>query len=121
MTQEPQNQPREQGLVLNAPVVVDILYLIGFATGISALAGLVIAYLKREEAQGTWMESHFTYLIRTFWFGLLTIIVGGFLTMVFIGWLVLAWWAVWTVVRTLRSLLQALEEEPVGDPDTLLW
>src|SRR3546814_1127554 len=60
----------------NVPTIVSLLYLVGFVAGITSIVGIVIAYLKRSEVAGTWAESHLTYLIRTFWFGLLTAIVG---------------------------------------------
>lgn len=35
--------------------------------GITLLVGAVIVYVKRYEARGTWVESHFRWQIRTFW------------------------------------------------------
>src|SRR5688572_10519368 len=42
-----------------------------FLFGIPGIAGVVVAYVKRSEAAGTWLESHYRWLIRTFWFSLL--------------------------------------------------
>jgi len=112
---------KQAGIGLNVPVVVSVLYLIGFATGVGALAGVIVAYAKRDALHGSWAESHITYLIRTFWFGLLAIMVGSLLTLVGIGWLILAAWVVWTFVRTIRSLVMATNEEPFPEPETLLW
>lgn len=106
---------------ISTPVVIAVLYLIGFATGVGALAGVIVAYLKREEVRGSWAESHIEYLLRTFWFGLLALMVGGLLTLVGVGWLLLAAWVVWTFVRTIRSLVMAINEEPIPEPETLLW
>lgn len=109
------------GSGISVPVVVAVLYLIGFATGVGALAGVIVAHLKREAVRGSWAESHIEYLLRTFWFGLLAFFVGALLTLVGIGWLVLAAWAVWTFVRTIRSLVMATNAEPIPEPATLLW
>ena len=52
------------------------LYLAGLVSGITALIGLILAYVKRGELAGTPYESHMTYAIRTFWIALLGVIVG---------------------------------------------
>ena len=58
------------------PAVCYALYLLAFATGITAVIGLVIAYAQRHAA-GPAMESHYTFLIRTFWIGLVLALVGA--------------------------------------------
>lgn len=58
------------------PAVCYALYLLAFATGITAVIGLVIAYTQRRAASPA-MESHYTFLIRTFWIGLVLAIAGG--------------------------------------------
>ncbi|WP_262691253.1 DUF4870 family protein [Kordiimonas aestuarii] len=100
-------------------IIVYILYLIGFATGISAVVGVILAHSK-ETGSGVW-RSHFDYQMRTFWLGLGTIIVGAVLSLVLIGWLVIAWWCLWTVIRVVRGLMLAINCEPIEDPQTLLW
>ncbi len=44
--------------------------------GLAAIVGVIIAYVKRGDAQGTWVASHFTWLIRTFWWSLLWDLIG---------------------------------------------
>lgn len=58
------------------PAVCYALYLLAFATGITAVIGLVIAYTQRRSASPA-MESHYTFLIRTFWIGLVLAIAGA--------------------------------------------
>ena len=50
--------------------IIYILYLVGFVIGVTAIIGLVIAYINRGKAGG-WIETHYTWLIRTFWIALL--------------------------------------------------
>ena len=62
------------------PAVVYGLYFLGFATaGLTAIAGLVIAYAQRGVAATGMAQSHYTYLIRTFWLGLVWMIAAGVL------------------------------------------
>ena len=50
-----------------------------FVFGMPSIIAVIINYLKRSEARGTFLESHFRWQIRTFWFGLLWCLLGGFL------------------------------------------
>ena len=56
-----------------------------FVFGMPSIIAVVINYLKRGDARGTFLESHFRWQIRTFWFGLLWCLLGGFLFVTFIG------------------------------------
>src|SRR5438093_13241720 len=53
------------GIITAATVVA------AFLTGWPSLIAVILNYVKRGEARGTWLESHFRWQIRTFWFGLL--------------------------------------------------
>src|SRR6187401_578449 len=44
-----------------------------FLIGWPSIIAVILNYLKRSEARGTWLESHFRWQIRTFWFGFLWI------------------------------------------------
>lgn len=74
------------------PIICYALYLLAFATGITAVIGVIIAYVQRSTA-GPVMQSHYTFLIRTFWLGLLLAIVGGV-----VGGVIFAIGAVLTVI-----------------------
>jgi hypothetical protein len=57
--------------------VVYALQAVGFFIGITWIVAIVMDYVKKDEAKGTWLESHFRWQIRTFWFGLLWGSSGG--------------------------------------------
>ena len=63
------------------PIICYALYLLGFATGSTAIIGVIIAYSSRATA-GPVMQSHYTFLIRTFWLGILFAIVLGMAALV---------------------------------------
>ena len=44
-----------------------------FLTGWPSIIAVILNYIKRGEARGTWLDSHFRWQIRTFWYGLLWI------------------------------------------------
>lgn len=100
-------------------LVIYVLYLLGLVIGISALAGLVIAYINRGKA-GTYVESHYTFLIRTFWIGLLYALVSVVLMIVGIGFLLMLAVAVWFIARCVIGMQALQRGEPVRDPQSWL-
>lgn len=100
-------------------IVIYILYLLGFGGALTAVVGVALAHSKTTH-DPLW-RSHFDYQIRTFWLGFATLVVGGILSLVIIGYLILAWWALWTVIRVVKGLMLAINSEPVDDPQTLWW
>ncbi|MCE8441713.1 DUF4870 family protein, partial [Rhodovulum sulfidophilum] len=101
------------------PLIAYALYIIGVIFPLLTLAGLILAYLKRGEAP-EWHKGHYTYLIRTFWIGLLISFVGLILTFVGIGVLVLIACGVWYLVRTIKGLLRFNSRRPIDNPTTWL-
>jgi uncharacterized membrane protein len=75
---------------------------------------VVINYVKKEDVAGTWLESHFRWQIRTFWFGLLWGVIGGILLLVLIGWFVLVADAVWIIYRIVKGWLNLYENRPMS-------
>lgn len=100
--------------------LVYILYFLGYVTGIAMLAGLIVAYLNKDKATAAQL-SHYRFQIRTFWIGLAYVVVGTLLTLFVIGFLVLAWLVIWSLVRLIKGFMLASENKPVPDPATWLW
>jgi uncharacterized membrane protein len=94
------------------------LYLVSVLVGITMLIGLVMAYLNRGQAAGTWAESHYTYQIRTFWIGLLYSLISVLLMLVLIGFVLIFLVLVWVFARCIRGLQWAGNGQPVPNPKT---
>lgn len=95
-------------------LVIYGLYALGlFVGGLATVVGIVLAYVKRDDARGTIYESHFRWAISTFWIFLLIAVVGGIATLILIGWLILAAGFVWYVYRIVKGWLRANERRPV--------
>jgi uncharacterized membrane protein len=75
--------------------------------------GVIINYIKREDARGTVYESHFDWQIRTFWWGLLWAVLGVLLAVVLVGFVVMfvAW--IWMIYRVIKGWLKLIEGKPV--------
>ena len=95
-------------------LVVYVLQALSFAFGVTAIVGLVINYIKRDEAVGTIYESHFDWQIRTFWWGLLWSVVGVILAFVLIGFAVLFVVWIWAVYRVVKGFLKLNDNLPVS-------
>jgi uncharacterized membrane protein len=90
-----------------------------FLTGWPSIIAVILNYVKRSEARGTWLESHFRWQIRTFWFGLswvalcllfviLTLGIG-----ILIAWLPLGFVGLWFIYRIARGWLALTEHRPM--------
>ena len=95
--------------------MVYILYLVGLVIGLTAVVGVVLAYLNRSDAPA-WVRSHYDFQIRTFWLSFLWFIVGTLLTFVLIGWMVFLVWYVWAIIRCVYGLNLAGKGLPHPDP-----
>jgi uncharacterized membrane protein len=108
------------GFDANQPTIIGLLYLASFITGITAIVGVVLAYVWKDQPKGEWEVSHYQYLIRTFWIGLIGSIVGFVLLLVLIGVFVLLAVAALVGVRSVLSLINAQKHAPMPNPASWL-
>jgi len=109
------------GLVLGAFGAATVIG--SFLFGWPSIIAVILNYIYRGEARGTWVESHFNWQIRTFWFAVLwALIVGGIsliLMLVLVGFITwpLGMFAlgVWAIYRVARGWLRlnAMQTMPV--------
>jgi uncharacterized membrane protein len=88
-----------------------------FVFGVPSLIAVVVNYVKRGEARATFLESHFRWQIRTFWFALLWCVLGGmlFITLVGIPLAMVIFLAagIWAIYRIVRGWLALRERKPM--------
>ncbi len=94
-------------------LVVYILYALSYFTGITAIAGIIINYVKLEEVQGTWLESHFRWQMRTFWFGLLWAVIGVLSMIIVVGFAILFANFCWIIYRIVKGWLNLNDDKPM--------
>jgi uncharacterized membrane protein len=92
-----------------------------FLFGIPSIVAVVMNYLRRDDARGTWLESHFSWQLRTFWFALfwvvlifllslpLFLVLIGFLTFP-VGIIIVG---IWVIYRVARGWLKLKDGRPV--------
>jgi uncharacterized membrane protein len=81
--------------------------------GVTLFAGVIINYLRRGQAAGTWLESHFTWQIRTFWWSLAWCVLGFATAIVLVGVFILIGSGVWFVYRIVRGWIELNEGRPM--------
>ena len=103
-------------------VAVYALYGLGYFFVIPAVIGVVIAhaYANADDVDPV-TQSHFRFQIRTFWIGLLYNVVGLPLCLVLIGFPIIAWWFVWSMIRIVTGGLLAAENKPIANPRSWLF
>ena len=101
-------------------MIVYVLYCVGYFTGISALIGVIIAHLKVDDTDPV-LRSHYQFQIRTFWIGLLYLTTGFVLSIVLIGFLILMWWFVWSLIRIVKGIVRINEYKPIARPTSWLF
>ena len=94
-------------------MVLYALYAFSYFAGITAIIGIVINYIKLEEVAGTWLESHFRWQIRTFWFGLLWVIVGFATVLILVGFAILFANFIWIIYRVIKGWLYFNDNKPM--------
>ena len=99
--------------------VIYASYLLGFVVGITPLIGIVLAYMNRGKAGG-WVETHYTWAIRTFWIGILYGLISLVLSLVLIGILLMLAVAVWVIVRVVVGFQAVGRGEPIRNPESWL-
>jgi len=110
---QPMRSEQELKALKTVTTVVYALQALGFLWGITAVVGVIINYVKREDARGTVYESHFDWQIRTFWWALAWLVVGVVLAILVVGVLVLfvAW--IWMIYRVVKGWLKLIDGKPV--------
>jgi uncharacterized membrane protein len=87
------------------------LVVTAFLTGWPSIIAVIINYVKRSEVRETWLDSHFSWQLRTFWFALLWLVIGGVLFLTVVGipfaiglWLATGLWVLYRIIRGWMAL-----------------
>jgi uncharacterized membrane protein len=109
-----QPSPQDIDSLKTLVLAIYVLQALSFFWGITAVIGVIIAYVKRDDARGTWLDSHLQWQIRTFWWALFWSVIGFALIWVFgLGFLVLAVVYFWTIYRVVKGWLKLTERKQV--------
>lgn len=100
--------------------LVYILYLASLIVGITAIVGVIIAYVNRNDAP-EWVQTHYRLQIRTFWIGVLYGVISVITMFILIGFLFALFALIWWIVRCAKGLQLQSRGAPYDKPATWLW
>ena len=93
------------------------LIVTAFLTGWPSIIAVILNYVKRSEAAGTFLDSHFSWQLRTFWFALLWVVIGWLLIVTIIGAVIgvplLLGVGVWVLYRIARGWINLANRKPM--------
>ncbi len=111
----PNNQYNES--FKNYTLITYLAYIIGavFSMGMLTFVGVIMAYVKRSDMEGTLYHTHMQFLIRTFWFSLLGLVIGVITMFILVGFLIFFLVSIWFIYRVIFGLVRLMDNRPV-DP-----
>lgn len=96
-------------------VLTSAFVVTAFLSGWPSVLAVVMNYIKRDATRGTYLESHFRWQIRTFWFALLWLLVGAILVITIIGiplaWILVVLVGLWVLYRMTRGVLRLMDQQ----------
>ncbi|WP_018870470.1 DUF4870 domain-containing protein [Thioalkalivibrio sp. ALgr3] len=117
METELTNEPRTDRTFVT---IIYVLYFVGFFIAITALVGVIMAHVKRSDADAI-SETHLQYQIRTFWIGLLMAVLATLTAAIGIGLIIGLLFLVWVLVRCIKGVIRNSDDRAIEDPATWLW
>lgn len=86
-------------------IIVYALQAASVFVGVTLLIAIIINYIKQDDVRGTWLESHFRWQMRTFWFSLLWGVLGLATSWLGVGLIVLVAAGVWFLYRLIKGAI----------------
>jgi uncharacterized membrane protein len=102
-------------------VLTSATIVLNFVCGLPSIIAVIMNYVKRDQVRGTFLDSHFSWQIRTFWFALLwAVIIGGisfvlaFILIGFVTWFIGALLlGIWVIYRVARGWFALRDRRPM--------
>lgn len=92
-----------------------------FLTGWPSIIAVIINYVKRDSVRGTFLDSHFSWQLRSFWWALLWVVIAGVLIATFIGIVIglplLVLVGLWVIYRIIRGWMALASRKAMPLPD----
>jgi len=116
----PISRRRRRSPTSKSPLSSTFSYFVAYFTGITALIGVIMAHVQIASADPL-LATHYRFQIRTFWIGILYLVIGTILTVVIVGIAILLWWFVWSLVRNVKGTLALNDNKPIANPASWMF
>lgn len=114
------SQETEEVSSTTTATIIYVLYLANFILPFTGLIGVIMAYVNKG-TESNLLESHYQFQIRTFWIGLLYLLIGALFTFIVIGWLLLFFYVIWLIIRCAKGIKLLHERKAVPQPTSWLF
>jgi len=98
-------------------VLTSAFVVTAFLSGWPSIFAVMLNYIKRGATRGTYLESHFRWQIRTFWFALLWLVIGAILVVTVIGiplaWILIVTIGLWVLYRMMLGVTRLMNQQPM--------
>ena len=88
-----------------------LLQALGYFTFLPVIVAIILNYICLDDVRGSWLESHFRWQIKTFWFFMVWFILGSITLLLGIGWFILVATYIWVVYRIIKGWLRLSESK----------
>jgi uncharacterized membrane protein len=105
LTQTPMTEAQLKA-AKNVTTVIYALYAASFFLGITAIVAIIMNYVKKDDVVGSFLETHFRWQIRSFWYGLLWLVLGAITVFIGIGFIIMGVTYVWLIYRIVKGWLR---------------
>ena len=106
----PEVAEADQTALARLATIVYALQAASLCFPLTLFAAVIVNYVRRDDARGTWVESHFRWQIRTFWWVLAWFLLGGLTFFFLIGWFILGAATLWLIYRIVKGWLYLSEK-----------
>ncbi len=103
----------DEAALTRLTTIVYALQTASFFFPLTLFAAVIINYVRRDDARGTWVESHFRWQIRTFWFTIIWLVIGALTFFLLVGWAILGAATLWLIYRIVKGWLYLSEKRPM--------
>jgi uncharacterized membrane protein len=104
----------DEAALVRLATIVYALQTASFFLPLTLFAAVIVNYVRRDDARGTWVESHFRWQIGTFWWVLGWFALGGLTFFFVIGWFILGAATLWLIYRIVKGWLYLSEKRPMS-------
>ena len=109
----PVEDPEKIKSLKTITTVIYALNALSLFVGISSIVAIIMNYVKLSDTRGTWLESHFRWQMRTFWYGILWAVVSFVLMFVMVGYVLLVAVGIWYIYRIVKGWLRLADNKPM--------
>ena len=104
-------------LAIVVGIIGSATVIFSFVGSVPSILGVILNYVKRSEAYGSWLDSHYRWQIRTFWFALAWYVLGWILVFTFVGIVfaipIFVAITAWVIYRIARGWLRLRDRQPM--------